>query len=126
MSTIYETATGKIIMSRALTEEQASRVLNSRPGLALLDFIVPNAAFMRINRVTLQAEEIPPQINAVEYVREQRAYLLANSDWTQVSDNPLSESQREAWRAYRQALRDMTDDLDPDLPITEIEWPAQP
>lgn len=32
--------------------------------------------------------------------------LLASSDWTQFPDAPLTEPQRAAWRAYRQALRD--------------------
>ncbi len=32
--------------------------------------------------------------------------LLASSDWTQSPDSPLSDSDRQAWATYRQALRD--------------------
>jgi hypothetical protein len=52
-----------------------------------------------------------------------RNALLSESDWSQVSDNSLSEIQREQWRQYRQELRDITDSVSnpkhivfPDLP----------
>jgi hypothetical protein len=38
-----------------------------------------------------------------------RDALLKESDWSQVSDNPLTEIQRESWRQYRQQLRNITD-----------------
>jgi hypothetical protein len=38
-----------------------------------------------------------------------RNALLTESDWSQVSDNTLSEIQREQWRQYRRELRDITD-----------------
>lgn len=53
-------------------------------------------------------------------VREQRNELLASSDWTQLPDVPLPT--KEAWAAYRQALRDVTDQPDP----FEIVWPTAP
>jgi hypothetical protein len=40
-------------------------------------------------------------------VRSQRDQLLAQSDWTQMADSPLSAEQKEAWATYRQALRDL-------------------
>jgi len=36
----------------------------------------------------------------------ERDKQLAASDWTQVPDSPLSDEKKEAWRVYRQALRD--------------------
>jgi hypothetical protein len=36
-----------------------------------------------------------------------RNALLSESDWSQVPDNSLSESQKEQWRLYRQELRDL-------------------
>jgi len=39
-------------------------------------------------------------------MRQQRDNLLALSDWTQLPDSALSDSDREAWATYRQALRD--------------------
>jgi hypothetical protein len=39
--------------------------------------------------------------------KEIRGYLLTECDWTQNTDNKLSETKKEEWRVYRQALRDM-------------------
>jgi hypothetical protein len=36
-----------------------------------------------------------------------RNFLLTECDWTQNTDNKLTDAQKEAWRVYRQALRDM-------------------
>ena len=38
-------------------------------------------------------------------IREQRNFLLSESDWTQVDDAPVDKT---AWATYRQALRDIT------------------
>ena len=56
-------------------------------------------------------------------VRAERDRLLADCDWTQVADAPLTASVKQAWADYRQALRDIpqTQD-DPD----GIVWPEQP
>ena len=52
-------------------------------------------------------------------VRANRNVLLAESDWTQVADSPLSDSKKAEWATYRQALRD--------LPSTDpIVFPTEP
>lgn len=40
-------------------------------------------------------------------LRLQRDDLLAQSDWTQVPDSPLTTSKKNEWATYRQALRDL-------------------
>jgi len=55
-------------------------------------------------------------------LREQRDYLLAKSDWTALSDSPLTEEKRAEWVTYRQALRDIT--AHADFPYTKL--PAAP
>jgi hypothetical protein len=58
----------------------------------------------------------PPAEGAVA----QRNALLANSDWTQLADVPLSAEKKAQWATYRQALRDITDQSGfPD----QINWP---
>lgn len=42
-------------------------------------------------------------------IRAKRDKLLADTDWTQVNDNALSNAKKEAYRVYRQALRDITE-----------------
>jgi hypothetical protein len=54
-------------------------------------------------------------------VRQQRIELLKASDWTQITDYDLG-ADREAWAAYRQALRDLADAANP----FDITWPQPP
>ena len=54
-------------------------------------------------------------------VRAERDRLLAESDWTQLPDVPLTT--KEAWAAYRQALRDITEQ--PGFPF-DVVWPEPP
>ncbi len=42
-------------------------------------------------------------------VRQDRNELLAQSDWTQLNDSPLTQEQKERYKIYRQALRDITE-----------------
>ena len=53
-------------------------------------------------------------------IKRQRNELLAASDWTQLPDAPLTESQKEAWRIYRQALRDLPEVCDPNNPVFPV------
>ena len=55
-----------------------------------------------------------------ELVRSIRAKKLAESDWTQLGDSPTASKQ--AWKTYRQALRDITTQRDP----FNIVWPTPP
>jgi hypothetical protein len=43
-------------------------------------------------------------------IRLYRANLLTQSDWTQLGDAPFTAAQKDAWTAYRQALRDIPQD----------------
>lgn len=56
-------------------------------------------------------------------VRSQRDALLRACDWTVGADAPLTDEQVAAWRAYRQALRDVP--AQPGFPAA-IEWPMPP
>jgi len=55
-------------------------------------------------------------------VREERNGMLNSSDWTQLADSPLAEEQKNAWRQYRQELRDITNQANP----FEVIYPVQP
>lgn len=56
-------------------------------------------------------------------IRAERNRLLAESDWTQGADSPLSNEQKAAWATYRQALRDVPEQ--PGFPY-DVVWPTQP
>lgn len=68
-------------------------------------------------------DEINSEIeNLWSNIRSQRNIFLNESDWTQISDSPLSVEKKEEWKVYRQELRDITNQSDPH----NIVWPIKP
>jgi len=56
-------------------------------------------------------------------LRLKRNQLLEASDYTQLQDAHLSAEKKSAWADYRQALRDLPDEVtDP----TNVDWPLDP
>jgi hypothetical protein len=56
-------------------------------------------------------------------VLSQRFNLLAESDWTQIPNNPLTTEKQAAWATYRQELRDITQQSGYPL---NVVWPVAP
>lgn len=56
-------------------------------------------------------------------VRAERNAKLSACDWTVLADAPLTTTEKTAWKAYRQALRDVT--AQPTFPQS-VEWPVAP
>lgn len=54
------------------------------------------------------------------YVRTERNKKLAESDWTQLTDAPLTVLEKSDWSIYRQQLRDITQQADP----FSLVWPS--
>ena len=61
-----------------------------------------------------------------ERIRTQRNRLLADCDWTQASDSPLSSSKKTEWGTYRTTLRNLPADQSSKTTYADIEWPAKP
>jgi len=62
----------------------------------------------------LAAETPETEENYKNQIRQQRNALLAKSDWTVLTDSPLTTEKKTKWKTYRQVLRD--------LPASE-DWP---
>lgn len=56
-------------------------------------------------------------------IRNQRNALLSDSDWTMVSDAPLTDAQRAEWAQYRSALRNISQA--PEFPFSVV-FPQKP
>lgn len=56
-------------------------------------------------------------------VRGLRNNNISTCDWTQLPDSPLTESKKQEWSDYRQALRDITNQSG--FPWN-INWPVKP
>ena len=75
---------------------------------------------MKLTGITTEHAEANRIEEAGKQARAQRNAMLATSDWTQVADAPVDKA---AWAVYRQALRDITDQLGwPE----SIIWPEMP
>jgi hypothetical protein len=72
-----------------------------------------------------EVQDSPSESQAMDNVRSYRNQLLAESDWTQIADSPLSDTQRLVWRVYRQQLRDYPSLINYEL-WTAPEWPIAP
>jgi hypothetical protein len=57
-------------------------------------------------------------------LRRDRDELLTRSDWTQLPNSGLSESAKESWETYRQALRDLPETMTEDMEYTLPELPV--
>lgn len=96
-----------------LTDEQAI-VGDSIAGLFIVDGAV-------VSSKVKQWMENPEAVKAS--LRPERNRLLSASDWTQLNDTTLPEETLAAWAAYRQDLRDLTDEIDEN---GEVDFPEKP
>jgi hypothetical protein len=86
--------------------------------------ILSDSSYIQVWNITDATEE---EISAkfeekwVE-VRIMRDALLAQSDWTQFQDSPISGTTLVEWQTYRQSLRDVTSQQNP----YNLSWPAKP
>lgn len=83
---------------------------SEQPG----EFYVWASGAWSVDNARLQAE-----------IRAERNRRLAASDWTQVPDSPLSDSDKTAWANHRQALRDFPA-VNTATTWEDIVWPTQP
>ncbi len=69
------------------------------------------------------------QEEIIASLRDLRDLMLAKSDWTQLSDSPLSVEDKTLWASYRQALRDLPQNTDLEnlsQDLNEVVWPSEP
>tara|TARA_Y100001970_G_scaffold130859_1_gene161384 strand:- start:5363 stop:5695 length:333 start_codon:yes stop_codon:yes gene_type:complete len=82
----------------------------------------PKANIEKVARDALTADEITAIVTAQAWkcVRKERDTLIAETDWVGGSDVP--NALKTKWNSYRQALRDVTSQSDPE----NITWPTKP
>lgn len=81
------------------------------------DIVIPTED--TVNAKITELENAEP----MEYLRLVRDAKLAETDWTQSPDSPLSDSDKTAWATYRQSLRDITDTA---TSLEDVTWPTKP
>lgn len=84
------------------------------------DYTIQDGSLVRKDQSLLDMQTLQ---KAEVKMRSMRDNLLTASDWTQSPDSPLTDSKKQEWATYRQALRDLpANTVDPANPT----WPTQP
>ncbi len=81
------------------------------------DFIYREAIVSAVEDEAAKAE------HDIATLRKQRDGLLAETDWTQLTDSILDDGTMVLWQGYQQALRDLPQQ--PGFPLA-VEWPEIP
>jgi hypothetical protein len=63
---------------------------------------------------------------AMADLRSKRDRLLAASDWTQLPDTTLTNTQKQSWMQYRTELRNITDGLKTVADVNGVSFPVKP
>jgi len=91
------------------------------------DTVIIDPAPPKLVAAILRAATVTPlpdlSFDRIGYAKALRDVLLAETDWTQASDSPLSQVQREAWAAWRETVRGVPD---ADTGSGAIAWPSPP
>lgn len=77
-----------------------------------ISFLIDEYTKLKISRTENFYDQILDKVSDLSYIKFQmidlRDKLLADSDYLMMSDYPLSDEEKEAWKTYRQELRDIT------------------
>ena len=75
-------------------------------------------------KVTPYVDDTPAPTTEEKWanIRQQRFEKLRMTDWTRFDDVTITNSKKTEYETYRQALRDITKQSDPD----KITWPTEP
>lgn len=90
------------------------------------------------NQTIPTEEEVTAKVTELEtaeplrLLRIERNKLIAETDWTQLKDISLDSIREKNWKEYRQALRDLPSNSNPnldnngDLNMSSVNWPDKP
>ncbi len=124
--TIYDLETGLVVQTGFAPSSQMEAM---RTCLEEGQGFLQKAADFQTQRVSKNGRVIRRRkadikrdvdFKALRALKAERNHLLSQSDWTQMPDAPVDQ---EAWKNYRQALRDLPSNT-PDF--QDINWPEAP
>ena len=122
----YNTSSGRIESNRICTLKQAQRQVQICPHWSFTEGYIEDVNKKQINTETQAIEDLVVPAQSLEHrIRQRRDILLYDSDWTQGADSPLSDSKKTEWQTYRQALRDITDNITV-TQFIDLVWPSKP
>lgn len=117
--TIYKTATGEI--GTCGVTNVAIDNINLEDDESIIEGIYEAAVYKIID-----GQPVQQNISVWDSARNIRNNMLAECDWTQLSDAPLTDAKKIQWQDYRQALRDLPSTQADVSSIDEIVFPNAP
>ena len=112
---------------------EAIQKINPNAKVAVSGSDINNCEITWLNGTTpISKADIEAQFTAVEFdmamedLRNKRNKDLQDSDWTQLSDNTLTNAQRQAWMQFRTELRNITDGLTTVEQVNNVDYPDKP
>lgn len=124
--TFYYKDTGKLIISRRMSDEMVAERLATFTNQGCLNVACMQIDNYKVNLDTLQLEEIPVVDDSQHWLRVRRNTELKMCDWTQAADSPLSDTKKTEWATYRQQLRDLPVSYPSITSRDEVTWPTKP
>ena len=105
-----------VFESLEIAESLKSSIFSNYENINLISAInaeeenCPGVGSVKIDGIWF--DKFSPKIVGWEWARSYRDPLLKNSDWTQLSDAPLSNEKKQLWTNYREQLRNITDSVE--------------
>ena len=125
--TIYNKATGKILISRRMSDELLAQRLATHTDQGALNVFTADIDNFQVNLNTLTVEAVTPVAEDLQHwLRVHRNGRLKSCDWTQGADSPLSDSKKAEWATYRQQLRDLPTSYSSLSDKSSVTWPTKP
>ena len=117
--TTYKTATGEI--TSCGSTNVALNDIATLTGESVIEGIYEAERYKIID-----GSAVEQTIDWKKSLRTQRNVLLAESDWTQMSDSPLTDSKKTEWATYRQTLRDLPAQYGASDTMADVTFPTEP
>ena len=139
---IYDNATGRIITWGEATSASVDGIAEVAGQTVLIVSELATCDTHYVDNGSLVAKTTKPsQYHVFNYtskqweadtarclvlLRRERDGLLARCDWTQITDNQLSDSKKTEWATYRQQLRDLPSSYSNLSNLADVTWPTTP
>ena len=117
--TIYNLESGEILYST--TTDTPIDVMGLQEGEGII-----TGNYQYNEHIIVDGKAVIRTDNVLEILRPNRDSLLTESDWTQMTDSPLSDSKKAEWATYRQALRDLPANNSSASSIDDVTFPNKP
>ena len=117
--TIYNLESGEILYST--TTDTPIDVMGLQEGEGII-----TGNYQSNEHIIVDGKPVIRTDNVLEILRPNRDSLLSESDWSQMSDSPLSASKKAEWATYRQALRDLPANNSSASSIDDVTFPNKP